>query len=159
MYVSSIIRNYILYIGFTYMYVFCIIYCMVLSTWLHTKLLYEGLDNVFALPNLQTPSFKFSQVIFAPLQKFVLMSSECKLLSQQLCKATLLAYDLESFWNSAETWTAVSSTVSQNFSSFNFIQWEILLLPWNHLKLGPKHKMTYNSLIATPNYLRYWETH
>jgi hypothetical protein len=30
-------------------------------------LLYEGLDNVFALPNLQTPSFKFSQVVFAPL--------------------------------------------------------------------------------------------
>jgi hypothetical protein len=32
MYVSSIIRNYILYIGFTYMYVSRIIYCMVLST-------------------------------------------------------------------------------------------------------------------------------
>jgi hypothetical protein len=41
---------------------------------------YEVLDNVFALPNLQTP-FKFSQVVFAPLQKFVLMSSQCKLLS------------------------------------------------------------------------------
>jgi hypothetical protein len=33
-------------------------------------LLYEGLDNVFALPNLQTPSFKISQVVFAPLQNF-----------------------------------------------------------------------------------------
>ncbi len=31
------------------MYVSRIIYCMVLSTWLHTKLSYEGLDNVFAL--------------------------------------------------------------------------------------------------------------
>jgi hypothetical protein len=67
---------------------------MVLSTLLHTKILYVGLDNVFALPNLQTPSFKFSQIVFAPLQKFVLMSSQCKLLSQQLCKATPLTYDL-----------------------------------------------------------------
>jgi hypothetical protein len=33
-------------------------------------LLYEDLDNVFALPNLQTPSFKISQVVFAPLQNF-----------------------------------------------------------------------------------------
>jgi hypothetical protein len=81
MYVSSIIQNYILYIDFMYMYVSRIIFCMVLSAWLHTKISYEGLDNVFALPNLQTPSFKFSQVVFAPLQNFVLMSSQCKLLS------------------------------------------------------------------------------
>jgi len=33
-------------------------------------LLYEGLDNVFALPNLQTLSFKISQVVCAPLQNF-----------------------------------------------------------------------------------------
>jgi hypothetical protein len=71
MYVLSIIRSSILYIGFTYMYASRIIFCMVLSTWLHTKLLYVGLDNVFALLNIQTPSFKFSQVVFAPLQKFV----------------------------------------------------------------------------------------
>ncbi len=158
MYVSSIIRNYILYIGFMYMYVSHIIYSMVLSTWLHTKLLYEGLDNVFALPNLQTLSFKFPQVVFAPLQKIVLMSSQCKLLSQ-LCKTTLLTYDLESFWNFAETWKTMSTTISQNFSSFNFIQWEILLLFWSHLKLGSKHKMTYNSFTTTPNSLRFWETH
>ncbi len=67
---------------------------MVLSTRLHTTILYEGLDNVFALPNLQTPSFKFSQVVFAPLQNFTLMSSQNKLLSQQLCKATPHTYDL-----------------------------------------------------------------
>jgi hypothetical protein len=54
---------------------------MVLNTLLHTTLLYEGLDNVFALPNLQTPSFKFSQVVFAPFQNFALMSSQNKLLS------------------------------------------------------------------------------
>jgi hypothetical protein len=77
------------------MYIYHIIFCMVLSTLLHTKLLYQGLDNVFVLPNLQTP-FKFSYVVFAPLQKFVLMSSQCKLLSQQLCKATPLTYDLGS---------------------------------------------------------------
>jgi hypothetical protein len=33
-------------------------------------LLYESLDNVFALLDLQTPSFKISQVVFAPLQNF-----------------------------------------------------------------------------------------
>jgi len=32
MYVLSIIRKFILYIGFTYMYVSCIIFFMVLST-------------------------------------------------------------------------------------------------------------------------------
>jgi hypothetical protein len=69
---------------------------MVLNTWLYTTLLYEGLDNVFGLPNLQTPSFKFSQVVFAPLQIFALMSSQNKLLSLQICKATLLTYDLGS---------------------------------------------------------------
>ncbi len=53
----------------------------------------------------------------------------------------------------------MSTTFSQNFSSFNFINWEILLLPWSHLKLGPKHKMTYNSLSETPKSLRVWETH
>jgi hypothetical protein len=58
--------------------------------------LYEGLYNVFALPNLQTPSFKFSQVVFASLQKFVLMSFQNRLLSQQLCKATSFTYDLGS---------------------------------------------------------------
>ncbi len=159
MYVLNIIWNFILYIGFMYMYVSRIIFRMVLNTWLHTTLLYEGLDNVFALPNLQTPSFKFSQIIFAPLQKFVLMSSQNKLLSQQLCKATSLAYDLGSIWNFGQTWKTMSTTISQNFSWFNFIKWEILLLPWNHLKLGPKHKMTYNSLLATPNSLRFWEIH
>ncbi len=51
----------------TYMYIFRIIFCMVLNIWLHTKLLYEGLDNAFVLHNLQTPSFKFSQIIFASL--------------------------------------------------------------------------------------------
>jgi hypothetical protein len=148
MYVSNIIWNFILYIGFTYMYIFCIIFCMVLSTWLHTKLSYEGLDNVFALPNLQTPSLKFSQVVFAPFQKFILMSSQCKLLSQQLCEATSLTYDLESFWNFAKTWKAMFTIIFQNFSSFNFIKWKILLLLWNHLKLGPEHK---NDLQLTLN--------
>jgi hypothetical protein len=69
---------------------------MVLNTWLHTTLLYEGLDNVFTFPNLQTPSFKFSQVVFAPLQKIILMFSQNILSSQQLCKATPLTYDLGS---------------------------------------------------------------
>jgi len=159
MYVLNIIRNFILYIGFTYMYVSRIIFSMVLSTWLHITLLYEGLDNVFALPNLQTPSFKFSQVVFAPLQKIVLISFQNKLPSQQLCKVTPLTYDLGSIWNFDETWITMSTTFFQNFSSFNFIKWEILLLSWSHFKLGPEHKMTYNLLSTTPNSLRFWETH
>jgi len=53
----------------------------------------------------------------------------------------------------------MSTNFSQNFNSFNFIKWEILLLLWSHLKLGPEHKMTYNSLPATPKSLRFWETH
>jgi len=113
----------------------------------------------FTLPNLQTPSFKFSQVVFAPLQKIVLMSFQNKLSSQQLCKATLFTYDLGSIWNFGETWKIMSITISQNFSSFNFIKWKILLLPWSHLKLGPEHKMTYNLLSTTPNSLKFWETH
>jgi hypothetical protein len=159
MYVSSIIRKSILYIGFMYMYIFCIIFCTVLSTWLHTKILYASLDNVFVLPNLETPSFKFSQVVFAPLQIFVLMSSQCKFLSQQLCKATPLTYDLGLIWNFGGSWKAMLTTISQNFNSFNFIKWKFLLLPWSHLKLGPEHKMTYNSLSATPKSLRFWNTH
>jgi len=53
----------------------------------------------------------------------------------------------------------MSTNFPQTFSSFNFIKWEILLLLWSHLKLGPEHKMTYNSLLATPKSLRFWETH
>ncbi len=159
MYVLSIIWNFIQYIGSMYMYVFCIIFCMVLSTWLHTKKIYECLDNVFVLPNLQTPSFRFFQVVFALLQKFVLMSFQCKLLSQQLCTTTLPTYDLGSIWNFGATWKTISFTISQNFSLFNIIKWDIFLPPWNHLKLGPEHKMTYNSLSTTPNSLRFWKTY
>jgi hypothetical protein len=151
--------KFILYIGLTYMYVSRIIFRMVLSTWLHTTLLYEGLDNVFVLPNLQTPSFKFSQVVFAPLQKIVLMFSQNKLPSQQFCKVAPLTYELGSIWNFFETWTTMSTTFSQNFSSFNFIKWEILLFLGSHLKLRPEHKMTYSLLLVTPNSLRFWETH
>jgi len=43
--------------------------------------LYEGLDNIFALRNLQTPSFKFSQVVFAPLQNFSSIDDDHKKLS------------------------------------------------------------------------------
>jgi len=54
-----------------YMYIFRIIFYMILNTWLHTKILYEGLDNVFVFHNLQTPSFKFSQIVFAPFQNLL----------------------------------------------------------------------------------------
>jgi hypothetical protein len=87
------------------------------------------------------------------------MSSQCKLQSQQLCKATPLTYDLGSIWNFDETWKTMSTTISQSFNSFNSKKWKILLLLWSHLKLGPEHKMTYNSLSATPNFTTFWETH
>jgi hypothetical protein len=159
MYALNIIWNYIFYISFTYMYVFRIIFHMVLNTWLHTTLLYEGFDNVFAFPNLQTLSFKFSQVVFTPFQKIVLMSFQNKLSSQQFCKTTPLTYDLGLIWNFGETWTTMSTTFFQNFSSFNFIKWKILLLPWSHFKLRLEHKITYNLLSTIPNSLRFWETH
>jgi hypothetical protein len=159
MYVLNIIRNYILYIGFTYMYIFHIIFRMVLSTWLHTTLLYEGLHNVFALPNLQTPSFKFSQVIFASFQKncFHVFSKQTSVTTTlQSYTAHIWPWINLKFWWNIKT---MSTTFFQNFSSFNFIKWEILLLPWSHLKLRPEYKMTYNSLLATSNSLRFWETH
>jgi hypothetical protein len=159
MYVLSIIQNFILYIVFTYMYISCIIFCMVLSTWLHTKLLYEGLHNVFTLQNFQTPSFKFSHIVFAPFQNLFWCLLNVNFCHQQLCKATPLTYDLGSIWNFFETWKAMSTIISQNFNSFNFIKWKILLLFWNHLQLGPEHKMTYNWLLTTPNSLRFWYTH
>ncbi len=158
MYVSSIIRNSILYIGF---YVYVRISCNILygiKYMITYQNFYAGLDNVFTLPNLQTPSFKISQVVFAPLQKFVLMSFQFKLMSQQLCKATLLTYELRLIWNFAKTWKTMSTTISENFNSFNSIKWDILLLPWSHLKLGPEHKMIYNSFFVATNSLRFWET-
>jgi len=118
-----------------------------------------GLDNVFVLPNLQAPSFKFSQIIFASLQKIVLMSFQNKLLSQQLCKATPLTYDLGLIWNFGETWKTMSTILFQKFNSFNFIIWEILLLPWSHCKLRPEHKIIYNLHSATPNSLKFWKIH
>jgi hypothetical protein len=54
--------------GFMYMYVctkFNISYGI--KYMITYTLLCEGLDNVFAFPNLQTISFKFSQVVFTPL--------------------------------------------------------------------------------------------
>ncbi len=33
-----------------------------------------------------------------------------------------------------------------------------MLLPWSQFKLGLEHKMTYNSLSATPKSLKFWET-
>jgi hypothetical protein len=89
-----------------------------------------------------------------------LMSSQCKLLSQQLCKATLLTYDLGLMWKFGETWKTMFILMSQkHLCSFNIIKWEILLLPWNHLKLGLEHKMSYNLVSTTPNSLRFCETH
>jgi hypothetical protein len=153
MYVLSIIWNFILYIGLTYMYISHIIFCIILNTWLHTKILYEGLDNVFALQNLQTPSFKFSQIVFVPFQNMFWCLFNVNFCHQQLCKTALLTYDLGSIWNFAKTWKTMSNMISQNFNSFKFIKWEILLLPWNHLRLGLEHKMTYNSFSITSNSL------
>jgi hypothetical protein len=141
------------------MYVSCIIFCMVLSTWLYIKLLYESFDNVFAFQNLQIVFFKFSQIIFFSFQNLFWCLLNVKFYLKQLCRVPPLTYDLGLIWNFGETWKTMSTTISQNFSSFNFIKWKILLLPCNHLKLGPEHKMTYNSFSITPNSLKFWETH
>jgi len=100
-------------------------------------------------------SFKFSQIVFGPLQNLFWCLLNVNFCHQQLCKATLLTYDLGSIWNFGETWKVMFNTIFQNFESFNFRKWEILLLPWNHLKLRPEHKMTYNSLSTTLNSLRF----
>jgi hypothetical protein len=76
---------------------------MILNTWLHIKLLY-GLDNVFALQNLQIPSFKFSQVVFVPFWNLFWCVLNVNLCHQQLCKITPFTYDLGSIWNSGATW-------------------------------------------------------
>jgi len=158
MYVLSIIQNFILYISLTYMYVSCIIFCMVLSTWLYSKLLYESFDNVFAFQNFQIVFFKFSQIIFVALQNLFWCLLNVNFYLKQFCKAPPLTYDLGLIWNFGETWKIMSTTNFQNFSSFNFTKWEILLLPWNHLKLRPEHKMTYNSFLIISNSLKFWET-
>jgi hypothetical protein len=108
---------------------------------------------------LRFPIFRLLPSCICSTSKIVLISSQCNLLSQQLCKVTTITYDLGSIWNFAETWKTMSTTVFQSFNSFNSIKWEILLLPWSHLKLGLEHKMTYNSLSTTPNFMKFWETH
>jgi hypothetical protein len=83
-------------------------------------------------------------------------------------KQTFVIVNLQSYiahiipWINMKFWWNMKSYVYYHLSNFQliyFIKWEILLLPWNHLKLGLEHKMTYNSLSATPNSLRFWETH
>ncbi len=159
---AYVCMSWILYEILYYTWVLCMctyvrnsIFRMVLSTWLHTHFCMKVL-----IMYLRFPIFKLLPSNFPKLYLLhFMMSSQNKLLSQQLCKATSFTYDLELIWNFGETWTTMSTTIFQNFSSFNFMKWEILLLPWNHLKLGPKHKMTYNSLSTTPNSLKFWETH
>jgi hypothetical protein len=144
------------YIGFTHMYIYRIIFCMVLSTWLHTKLLCEGFDNVFAFHNLQIPSFKFSQIVFAPLENLFWCLLNVNLCPQQLCKATSFTYDLGLIYNFGATWKIVYTIMYQNFSLVDFIKWKILLLPWNHFKLELENKMIYKSFSKTPKSLRFW---
>ncbi len=129
---------------------------MVLSTWLHTKLFYVGLNNVFAFPNLQTPwSFpKLYLLHFKNLYWCLFNVNFC----HNFTKFTTHIWPWIDF-KFGESWKAMFITIFQNFSSFKLKKWEIFLLLWNHLKLGPEHKMTYNSLSATPNSLRFWETH
>jgi hypothetical protein len=71
-----------------YVCTFCIIFCMILSTWLHTKFLFEGLDMYLCstIFKVQTPSFKFSQIVLAPLQNLFSYLFDVNSCYQQLCK-------------------------------------------------------------------------
>ncbi len=152
MYVSSIIRNFILYIGFTYMYASRIIFCMVLSTWLHTKLLYAGLDNVFALPNLQTPSFKFSQVVFAPLQKFVWCIVNVNLCHNNFVKLHHSHMTLDWFENLVDhekVCLLPSLKISALFISKNEISCYFLEVTWNW-DLNTKWLITLSQKLQNP---------
>jgi hypothetical protein len=154
MYVLSIIQGFILYIGLTYMYIFRIIFCMVLSTWLHTKLLYEGLDNIFAFHNLQSPN-SFLQVLpncIYCTSNFVLMSSQCKLLSLITLRSNIIHIWT---WIYMKCWCNMKNYVYYHFLQFEFNKWKFLLLFWNHLKLGPEHKMTYNFISTITNPLKF----
>jgi hypothetical protein len=143
-----------------YVCTFHIIFCMVLSTWLHTNFYLKVLMCICAPQfKVQTFSFKFSQIVLAPLQNLFWYLVDVNWCDQQFYKVTLLIYELKLIWNFGKIWKTISYITFQNFSSFDFIKWEILLLSWNHLKLGPEHKMTYNSLSTIPNPLKGWETH
>jgi hypothetical protein len=117
MYVFSIIPNFILYIGVTYMYIFRIIFCIVLCTWLHTKLLYESLDNVFTLHNIQTPSFKFSQIVFAPLQKKIWFLLNVNFYHNNFAK---LHYSHP--WIDLKFWWDIKNYVYYHLLKFQFIE-------------------------------------
>ncbi len=74
----------VLYIDLKYMYIFYIIFCMILSTWLYIKFMYEGFDNVFVFHNFESSNYflqVFKKIVFVPIQKFVLIFSQYKLLA------------------------------------------------------------------------------
>jgi hypothetical protein len=99
-----------------YMYVFRLI----LNTWLHTKLLYEGFNNVSTLYNPQSTN-SFLQVLpncICSTSKFVLMSSWCKLLSL----ATLQSYTTHIWtWIDLKFWCNIINFVCYHLLKFQFI--------------------------------------
>ncbi len=116
MYVLIIIWGSILYISLMYMYIFRII----LSTWLHTKLLYEGLNNVFAFYNLQSINFFFQvfPTCICSTSKFVLMFSRCKLLSL----VTLQSYTIHIWtWIDLKFWCNIINFVCYHLLKFQLI--------------------------------------
>jgi hypothetical protein len=104
---------------------------------------------------LPSSSLKLYLLHFKTLLWCFLKTNFCHSNFAKLLHTHMTLIDLKFWWNIEP----LSTTLSQNFSSFNFKKWEILSLHWSHLKLGPEHKMTYNSLSATPKSLRFWETH
>ncbi len=108
---------------------------------------------------VQTPSLKFSQIVFAPFQNFFSYFRNVNFCHQ----TTLQSYTVHIWtWIDLKIWCKSKNYVCyhfQNFSSFDFMKWKILLLFSNHLKLKPKHKMIYNSFSKTPNPLKFWKTY
>jgi hypothetical protein len=151
MYVLSIIWNSILYIGLTYIYVSHIIFCMVLSTWLHTKLFYEGLDNVFALHNFQIPSFKFSQNVFASLQNLFWCLFNVNFCHSNFAKLHHSHMTLDRSEIMGETWKTMSTTISQNFSSIDDDHKELSLSKEINFKIETETLDTWISLNTYSN--------
>jgi hypothetical protein len=84
-----------------------------LSTVVVLTLLYEDLDNVFARPNLQTPSFKISEVVFGPLQNFCfdVFSKQTSVIT------TLQSYTAHICWSAEGLFPRLSPFITLNHTS------------------------------------------
>jgi hypothetical protein len=105
----------------------------------------------FTIFKVQTPSLKFSQIIFASLQNLFLY----------LLDVILQSY-ITHIWTQIDLkfWCNMKNYIYYHLSKFQFIwlhEMKDLVTFLKPLQLRPKHKMTYNSFSTTPNTLKIWE--